>query len=223
MMGSPDNEVGRETNEGPQHEVTIGKALAVGRYEVTNSQYLLFASETNLEAETIQGLGSAKKDHPVVNVSRADAQAYAAWLSAKTGLTYRLPTEAEWEYAARAGGQSPYVTGDSISAENANIGGASGDTLAAGDYAANNFGMFDMAGNVFEWTADCYLPTYENAPSDGTAQTGEENCEGVNRGGSWNTPVGQSGVDFMRVAYRSIDPADTKDKYVGFRIVRDLE
>ncbi len=223
MMGSADDEIGRVANEGPQHEVAIGKALAFGRYEVTNFQYLQFADETKREAESIRQLSSTKEHHPVVKVSRADAQAYAAWLSTKTGLSYRLPTESEWEYAARAGGQARYVTGDSISAEVANIDGAKGDIAEAGDYAANNFGLFDMAGNVFEWTADCYSPTYENATSDGTAQTGEENCEGVNRGGSWRTPIGQEGTDYMRVAYRSIDPADTKDEYVGFRIVRDLE
>ncbi len=223
MMGSPVEEVGREANEGPQHEVTISKTLGFGRHEVTRKQYLSFVTETNREAETLQLLGLDKGDHPVAKVSRADAQAYAAWLSEITGLKYRLPSESEWEHAARAGEQSIFVSSDSISSDDANIDNSKGGTVPVGQYTANNFGLFDMAGNVFEWTADCYLPTYENATSDGTAQTGDENCEGVNRGGSWRTPIGQEGTIFMRIAYRSVDPADTKDEYVGFRIVRDLE
>ena len=222
MMGSADDEVGREANEGPQREVTISKAFAVGRHEVTRDQYFEFLLNSRYPGDKLDLLQIGKGQLPVTNVTRADAQAYAAWLSTKTGLKYRLPSEAEWEYAARAGGQARYVTGDSINKENANINGSNGGTVAVGQYAANNFGLFDMAGNVFEWTSDCYSPNFESAPTDGSAQPGDGNCEGVNRGGSWRTPIGQEGTDYMRIAYRSIDPADTKDEFVGFRIVREF-
>ena len=222
MMGSVDDEAGREANEGPQHEVTISRSIAVGRYEVTRDQYFEFLLNSRYPGDKLDLLQIGKGTLPITNVSRADAQAYAAWLSRKTGLKYRLPTEAEWEHAARAGTQSLYVTGESIGAAVANVDGTKGQPVEVGQYAPNNFGLYDMAGNVFEWTADCYLPSFENAPSDGTAQKGGKNCDGVNRGGSWNTPVGQAGTDYMRVAYRSVDPADTKDKYVGFRIVREF-
>ena len=222
MMGSPDSEKGREANEGPQHEVTIGKSLAFGKHEVTRTQYLHFVTETNRDADTLQLLDLQKGNHPVINVSRADAFAYAEWLSVKTGLKYRIPSESEWEYAARAGEQAPYVSGDSISTANTNYDKSVGNIVDVGSYSGNNFGLFDIAGNVWEWTADCYLPNYDTAPTDGTAQTGDANCEGVNRGGGWSTPSDQD-IDFMRVAFRSNSPADTKDEYVGFRIVRDLE
>ncbi len=221
-MGSSNDETGRDANEGPQHEVTIGKALAFGKHEVTRKQFLNFATETHHEADTLQLLELDKGNHPVVKVSRADAQAYAAWLSQITGLKYRLPSEAEWEYAARAGSQAPYVSGDNITTANANYDKSVGNIVDVGSYAANNFGLFDMAGNVWEWTADCFLLNYDTTPTDGTTQSGDTNCESVSRGGGWSTPNDQE-VEFMRVAYRSYGPADTKDEYVGFRIVRDLE
>ncbi len=221
MMGSTDDETGRVENEGPQHEVNISKTLAIGRFEVTRDEYLEFLSNSEHPGDILDLLQIKNGKLPIANVTRADAQAYATWLSAKTGFNYRLPTEAEWEFAARAGNTSRYVTGDNVGDELANIGGTKGGVVAVGQYAANGFGLFDMAGNVFEWTADCFVPNYDRASTDGSAQSGDDQCEGVNRGGSWNTPNNQT-TDYLRVAFRSVDSADTKDAYVGFRVLREF-
>ena len=198
QMGSPSTETGRYSNEGPVRTVTISKRIAMGRYEVTFDDYDRFADATGRTKPGDSGWGRGSR--PVINVSWNEAKAYAAWLSAQTGKTYRLPSESEWEYAARAGTRTRYSWGDSISCSQARYGlyvdrqvrdGAEcsnrpDGTVPVGSFAANGFGLFDMHGNVQEWVEDCWHDNYEGAPTDGSAwTTGCESASAVVRGGSW--------------------------------------
>ena len=205
LMGSPDDEPGRELNEGPQHAVTIAKAFMLGKYEVTVGEYAEFVADTNYKAsnacpvwnaartktEPAQGTNwrnhpfAVTQRHPVLCISREDTDAYIAWLAAKTSKKYRLPSEAEWEYAARAtvGAQSLCGRGNvadrtlkaeallwpSLTADCED--GVGFGTASVGSYAANTFGLYDMQGNVWEFTQDCYTETYNNAPVDGSIKT----------------------------------------------------
>jgi formylglycine-generating enzyme required for sulfatase activity len=159
---------------------------------------------------------------PVINVTRDDAQRYVAWFSQMTGRTYRLLTEAEWEYAARAGSTTAYYWGDEIGKGNANCNGCGSQwdnkqTSPVGSFEPNPFGLYDMAGNVFQWVQDCYHDSYNGAPTDGLAWTGGDCSRGVGRGGSW----GLEPKD-LRSARRST--YTTGDRYidVGFRVGRKL-
>ena len=176
-MGSP--EVGRGSSEWPVRTVNISKRIAMGRYEVTFADYDCFVAATSGRRPNDHGWGRGSR--PVIDVSHEDAKAYAAWLSAQTGKRYRLPSESEWEYAARAGTRTRYSWGDGITHEDANYGKdeccggwASGrdrwvNTAPVGSFAANAFGLFDMHGNVWEWVEDCLHHNYEGAPTDGRA------------------------------------------------------
>ena len=163
-------------------------------------------------------------DYLLINVSREDAQAYAAWLSAQTGKNYRLPSESEWEYAARAGTTTAYSWGNEIGVNRANCdgcGSAWDDTQTApvGSFAANAFGLFDMHGNVEEWVEDCYDNTYTGAPSDGSARSGcGASVPVVVRGGSWFY-VWQ----FLRSAFRFGYSLSNRGNNLGFRLVQDLD
>ena len=206
-MGSPASEAGRYDREGPRHEVTLRSRFALGRYEVTRGEYAAFVSATgwrssrgcymwdgswNLDDEASwRAPGFAQGDgHPVVCVSWTDAQAYVRWLSEETGKGYRLPSEAEWEYAARGGTTTSRYWGDGSSAQCAHANGADASakrvhsgwpvascddgvvhTASVGSYDANAFGLFDVLGNVWEWTEDCWHGTYAGAPGDGAAWT----------------------------------------------------
>ena len=202
VMGSPADERDRKDNEGPQREVQI-EPFAVGSTEVTFGQYeacqsdgaCLYDPKDDLRVDALWMLS----DRPVMNVSVADAEAYIAWLNSKTnGTPYRLLSEAEWEYAARAGTMTPFSTGEGILSEQANFNGqrsydrkaANGPYLrmptAVGSYPPNAFGLHDMHGNVAEWTADCYRNTYAGLPADGSAMPGEDKCSRVIRGGDFN-------------------------------------
>ena len=166
-MGSPQSEKERQVFEGPQHQVTIGNAIAVGRFEVSFREWDVCAVEGGCGGHIPEDEGWGRGRRPVVNVSWNDAQAYAAWLSSKTGKTYRLLTEAEWEYAARGGTPTPFWWGSSISASQANYDGNStygggrkgkyrGKTVPVGSFASNPFGLYDVHGNVAEWDReDC--------------------------------------------------------------------
>src|SRR5262249_22763223 len=160
---------------------------------------------------------------PVINVTWDDAQRYAAWLSKMTGKLYRLLSEAEWEYAARAGTQTAYSWGDKIGKGNANCDGCGSrwddrQTAPVGSFAANAFGLHDMHGNVFEWVEDCYHDNYDGAPKDGLAWTAGDNCfDRVGRGGSWiNDPPD------LRSAYRFGATSDLPGNHLGFRVGRTL-
>ena len=164
----------------------------MGRYEVTFAEYDRFVSATGRESPDDRGWGRGRR--PVINVNQADAKAYATWLSAQTGKTYRLPSEAEWEYAARARTRTRYSWGDSIGCDQARYGRREGGecsdswdgTVPVGSFEPNAFGLYDMHGNVWEWVADCWHDNYEDAPTDGSAwTTGCDSARAVLRGGSW--------------------------------------
>ena len=228
-MGSPASEEGREDEEGPVHRVTIAQPLAVGKYEVTFAEWDACVSGGGCGGyrppyEGWWGRGR----RPVIHVSWKDAQAYVRWLSEETGETYRLLSEAEWEYVARAGTTTPFHTGATISTEQANYNGkytyGSGrkgkyrkQTVPVGSFPANGFGLHDVHGNVWEWTQDCWHAGYGGAPADGRAWESRE-CSGrVLRGGSWfNSPWNLRSAN--RVGFTSGDRSDV----IGIRVARML-
>ena len=223
QMGSPDREPGRSIREGPVRTVTISRRIAMGRYEVTFADYDRFvAARSGTRQPGDQNWGRGAR--PVMNVNWNEAQAYAAWLSAQTGKTYRLPSEAEWEYAARAGTSTLYSWGDEIGVNRANCNGCRSawentQTAPVGSFAANAFGLYDMHGNVREWVADCYVSNYNGAPSDGSARA-DARCSrtrSVSRGGAWTTtPPG------LRSASRSRTNRRNSFNNLGFRLVQEL-
>ncbi len=216
VMGSPASEVGRQDDEGPQHRVTIPRAFALGKYEVTFSEWkaCLQAGGCN-HRPNHQGWGRSRR--PAINVSWDNAKAYAVWLSQKTGQEYRLPSEAEWEYAARGGTTTAYHFGDSISSKHANYGWNKDKTVRVGNYPANAFGLHDVHGNVWEWVEDCWNHSYRGAPSDGSAWTTGICTSRVARGGSWDI-----NPSFLRAASRDRFNTGFRLLYLGFRIARTL-
>ena len=220
-MGSPSGETGRDSDEGPVRTVTIGKRIAMGRYEVTFAEYDRFVAATS--GRRPNDLGWGRGSRPVIRVSQEDAKAYAIWLSAQTGKTYRLPTEAEWEYAARAGTTTTYSWGNEIGVNRANCDGCGSEwddeqTAPVGSFAPNGFGLFDMHGNVYEWVADCWHGNYEGAPTDGSAWTAScDSSWAVVRGGSW-----LDGPRLLRAANRYWPWPSSRLSFIGFRLVQDL-
>lgn len=218
-MGSPEDEQGRDANEGPQHTVTIARPFAVGKYEVTFEEWDACVSGGGCRKVGDEGWGRGKR--PVINVGWAEAQAYASWLTSKTGQHYRLLTEAEWEYAARAGTASRYYWGDDVGRNNANCNGCDSrwdnkQTAPAGSFPPNAFGLHDMLGNVWEWVADCPHDNYNDAPADGS-EWGDVCKWRALRGGSW------AGVPkTMRAAKRGGLNAGDRYNFIGFRIARAL-
>ena len=217
MMGSPVDEQDRNDSEGPQHRVTIPKPFAVGKYEVTVRQFEEFANETGHRSNEWRDPDFKQSaNHPVVNVSWYDAQTYVYWLSKKTGQNYRLLSEAEWEYVARAGTTTAYHFGRMILGNQANY--ENDGTVEVDSYPANSFGLHDVHGNVWEWVKDCWHWSYNGAPSDGRAWT--INCYKdwrVLRGGSW-----LNNQEDLRSALRGMGDARDRDNGFGFRIARDL-
>ena len=236
-MGSPSSEADRYHDEGPQRTVRIGYKFAVGKYEVTKGQFHKFVLETGykpydvcwsneygkwekIQPTTYRNPGmSQSENHPVICVSWNDAKAYAKWLSGKTGHIYRLLSEAEWEYAARAGTTSAYSFGSTISTSQANHNGDVGKTTPIGQYRANAFGLYDMHGNVLEWVEDCYdTRGFRDAPSNGSAFT---NCSSqyrrVLRGGSW-----YSSPKYLRSASRKYSSKLSASLEYGFRLARHI-
>jgi formylglycine-generating enzyme required for sulfatase activity len=222
LMGSPPDEPERRANESPQHEVRLAEPFAVGAYEVTFDDYDRCCDSTKRERPADNGWGRGNR--PVINVSWNDAQAYCAWLSKETGRTYRLPTEAEWEYACRAGTDTPFHFGARITADQANFdgnytynGSAKGEyrgkTVPVGSFPPNAFGLHDMHGNVWEWCQDAWHGSYDGAPQDGSAWHGGGGVARVVRGGSWNF-----NARLCRAAYRDdFDPRYRFDN-IGFRV-----
>ena len=225
-MGSgPDDDEALD-RERPRHRVRVGR-FALGRYEVTRREYRAFAEATGAD-DSWRDPGFAQDDrHPVVNVSWRDARAYVQWLSRETGERYRLPSEAEWEYAARGGTTTRRHWGDSSSSQCGYANGtvASCDdgmerTAPVGSYAPNAFGLSDVLGNVWEWTDDCWHADYAGEPpDDGRAWTRAGDCgRRVLRGGSWyNLPRS------LRSAARPWNLAGTRDAFTGFRVARTLD
>jgi formylglycine-generating enzyme required for sulfatase activity len=191
LMGSPPHEYGTFGADGPQRQVTIAARFALGRYPVTFEEYDHFCNATRRRPPEDEGWGRGRR--PVINVSWRDAVAYCEWLSKKTDQPCRLPSEAEWEYACRAGTSTRYWIGNEIRRDDANFGGhMRGPTLIAA-YSSNPWGLYDMHGNLWEWTEDIDHSSYAGAPADGSAWTDGEGrvslSKRIVRGGSrkrWN-------------------------------------
>ena len=206
-------------DERPVRRVTL-KAFAISRGEVTFKEYDQFARASGRKLPDDKGWG--RGDRPVINVSWKDAQAYVKWLSKRSGKRYRLPTEAEWEYAARGGSDSTFWWGYKAGKGNANCFdcGTEWDrksTAPVGSFKANGYGLHNTAGNVREWVEDCYHKNYSGAPRDGSAWV-EQGCkERVARGGAYDKPSTS-----MRSTARSSFKPDTQLPDIGFRVARDL-
>ncbi len=246
MMGSPASEKQRDKDEGPRHKVRIPRAFAVGKFEVTKAQFEAFVKDTGHDAGnecyTYKG-GDWKErsgrswrnpgfsqggDHPVACVNWDDAKAYVVWLARKTGKSYRLLSEAEWEYAARAGTTTPFSTGGKITTDQANFDGNytyngsrkgryRGKTVSVGSFAKNAFGLHDLHGNVWEWVEDCWNDSYSSAPSDGSVHTHGDCSLHVLRGGSW-----YYNPWYLRSALRDSFSTVSRISFVGFRVARTL-
>jgi formylglycine-generating enzyme required for sulfatase activity len=223
-MGSPTTEKGRFPQEGPQHTVTIAQPLAVAKLEVTFDEWDTCVAYGECSPDIDDG-GFGRGQQPVINVTWDDARRYVAWLSGITGKPYRLLTEAEYEYAVRAGTQTAYPWGDTIGQGNANCSGCGSrwdhtQPAPAGSFAPNAFGLFDMNGNVWEWVADCFHYNYQQAPTDGSEWTAScpPDHYRVLRGGSW-----LYGPGLLRSANRGRNAPDTRYLTTGFRVARTLE
>lgn len=215
QMGSSS---GQGEDEQPVHAVAV-PAFLLSRYEVTSAQYALFEQSTGRRS----GRGvSAGGDHPAANVSWDDAVAFIDWLNGLGARKYRLPSEAEWEYAARGGSADRYWWGEAYEpgvVNGSGVGGADrwAETAPVASLSPNAYGLYHILGNVWEWTADCYHPDYEGAPDDGSARRGDEACGRVLRGGSWSdTPA------WLRTSTRNWFDRNERFDYVGFRLAADI-
>jgi formylglycine-generating enzyme required for sulfatase activity len=210
------------SDETPIHQVRLARPFAVGRVEVTFAEWDACVADGGCSHKPAdQGWG--RELRPVIDVSWDDVtSAYLPWLSRKAGRAYRLPSEAEWEYAARGGSRSVYAWGEDIGTGRANCDGCGSawdnrQTAPAGSFAPNTFGLHDMHGNVWEWTADCYRNSYAAAPANGSARTSPQCRTYVVRGGGWNDRA-----RYLRSAIRYGDPPTYRGVYVGFRVARGL-
>jgi formylglycine-generating enzyme required for sulfatase activity len=216
-------EMGASNNfrEEPVHEVTIAAPFAIGVREVTFEEWDRCVNDGGCKFRP-GDRGWGRGNRPVINVSWLDARDYAKWLTQKTGQTYRLPTEAEWEYAARGGTPTPYWWGRSVGTRQANCRqcstGESLRTLPVGSYKANPFGLYDTAGNAAEWVEDCWNDSYQGAPTDGSAWTKGQCRLRVLRGGSFD-----SESDYVRSNSRFRYDYDVRYSGNGFRVVRQLQ
>jgi formylglycine-generating enzyme required for sulfatase activity len=247
-MGSPEGEQFRLPNE-KQHRVRIHYPLAMTKYNVTRGEFAHFVAETGYEAKgcNLEGVGGMKwepdgdwrtpgfeqtDDHPVACINFHDATAYAEWLSGRTGQRYRLPSEAEWEHAMRGGTSTAYYWGPIWEPGRANVDGQPGQpggraTTPGGTFPPNPFGLYDMAGNVWVWLADCYNASYDGAPSDGSAWMSGNCAMRMRRSGSWFNIEKAIEGDFrqpgrLRSASRFASIPSLRYSSFGFRLVREL-
>lgn len=233
------------SDESPQHHVSV-RAFALGKYDVTRREYAAFVRATGhlavggcydngnpnskkRGAASWQNPGFSVTDRdPVVCVSWPDARAYVFWLNGKVPRSistpgvgpYRLPSESEWEYAARGGTTTRFWWGDDDGEAAGHAwyqSNSGGQTRPVGSKPPNAFGLYDMAGDVWQWTEDCYSDTYAGAPTDGRAAESGSTCLRVDRGGSWFYPAW-----LLRSATRERNPADYRDAVMGFRVARRL-
>ncbi len=224
MMGSPSHERGRDEDEGPVHEVTMGAPFAVGRYEVTFEEWDACARDRGCprHKDIAKDRGWGRGRRPVIYMSWGDAKRYVRWLAEKTKKPYRLLSESEWEYAARAGTETAYSWGDAIGVNLANCEGCGSrwddsKTAPVGSFGTNAWGLHDMHGNVREWTEDCWNGSYRGAPSDGSAWLSGNCGVRVLRGGAWDLIPA-----VLRAADRDWDATGDRSLYVGFRVARTL-
>jgi sulfatase modifying factor 1 len=251
-QGSARAESGAPSFEKPQHWVIIGRPLAMATNLVTVDEFREFVTATGRDmqgCDTYDGEWEHRPEnswqnpgyiqagaHPVTCVSWTDAEAYAQWLSTKTGRRYRLPSASEWEYAARAGAEAaqPWSANGSDACTNANVADQSAarrypgwqafacndgyvNTSPVGSFKANAWGLNDMLGNVFQWTQDCWHADYTGAPVDGSARTDGDCSQRELRGGSWfSLPA------YVRANYRNHFAADYRTSSVGIRLARDM-
>ena len=256
MMGY-EGGIAEDRYDGPVHEVTIAKPIALGRFEVTVAEIAEFVAATGHQTgtncriwDTEGNIGAVEgkswrdpgyaapplPNHPAGCLSWIDSKAYANWLTEKTGLPYRLATEAEWEYAAQAGSKSVYPWGDDLNGacETANIFDQSSagtrpwnaadcndgqpSVAVVGSLKPNAFGIYDMIGNVYEWAEDCWVIPYGVQPTDGTAYQIDGHCEDrIVRGGAWHS----DGM-YQRPSFRGRDIIDLVSQIFGARVARDL-
>jgi len=221
-QGSPTSEAGRYSDEGPQRRVSVS-AFAIGKTTVTFAEWDACVADGGCNGyRPPEDRGLGRGNLPVINVSWDDAQAYVQWLSRKTGKRYSLPSESQWEYAARAGSTTAYYWGDAIGSGNANCldcGSQWGGKQSApvGSFRPNAFGLYDMAGNVWQWTADCVNDSYKGAPTDGSAWTSGNCGRRVLRGGTaGNHP------ENARSATRHGSTSTGRPGALGFRLARML-
>jgi formylglycine-generating enzyme required for sulfatase activity len=218
LMGSPESEKGG-SDEDPQHEVTIGKPIAVGKFTVTFAEWDACRASGACPEASDSSWGRGNR--PVMNVSWDEAKQYVAWLSRVSGKPYRLLSEAEWEYAARADTTTAYFWGDEIGEGNANCIGCGSEwdgkqTAPVDSFKPNAFGLHDMAGNVWQWVEDC-KGSYKSAPSDGSVNTTDGCSSRVLRGGSWDF-----GPQYLRAAQRLQNDPGYRNINIGFRLARTL-
>jgi formylglycine-generating enzyme required for sulfatase activity len=220
VMGSPPQNGGDE-QELPTHSVAIAKPFAVSKYEVPFKLWDVCVAQGYCDPN-ISDSGYGRGAYPVVNLTWDHAKQYVSWLSRITGKPYRLLSEAEWEYAAHAGTQTQYSWGDDIGKGNANCKGCDRRypmPMLVGSFAANQFGLHDMHGNVWEWVEDCHPQNYEGAPEDGSAWTEGNNCSRREvRGGGW-----EANPKELRATYRYSTDHESRFKELGFRVARDLD
>ena len=229
-MGSPPQESGRLVHEGPQHTVSFAAPFAIGVYEVTFAEWDACVDDGGCNIfPGDEGWG--RDDRPVININLDEMNAYLHWLTTKTGHVYRLPSEAEWEYAARAGTATVYWWGNEADHDYANFGAdeccrgaADGrdvwqdQTAPVGRFPANAFGLHDLHGNVYERVRDCWTPNYVAAPADGSAWL-DGDCRAIGlRGGSWI-----SSPELIRAAERDAFNGYYRANVMGFRVVRELD
>jgi formylglycine-generating enzyme required for sulfatase activity len=220
IMGSPDTEHGRFPNESPPHRVTIARPFAVSKFDVTFDDWDACVSVGG--CPDIHDSNYGRETKPLINASWTRAQNYVAWLSWMTGKPYHLLTEAEWEYVARAGSTAAYSWGDDVGTGHANCIGCGSkwdkvETSPVGSFPPNAFGLYDMAGDVWQWVQECDHPNYNHAPADGSAWTGGDCNEHVARGGSWLAKP-----EHLRSAVRNAYPTDDQHSDLGFRVARVL-
>ena len=229
IMGSAASEPGRYVNEGPTREVTIPDDFAVGVYEVTFREWDACIASGGCNGYRPNDAGWGRGLRPVINLSWQDTQSWLHWLSARTGHDYRLLSEAEWEYVARAGTTRAFYTGDQLTTDQANFdgsrtyngspaGAARNKTLEVGTFPANPFGLYDVYGNAWEWVEDCWNDSYATVPVDASANPGELCPVRALRGGAWyNNPRD------LRSAHRFWFRYDLRYVSFGFRIARTLK
>jgi formylglycine-generating enzyme required for sulfatase activity len=226
-MGSPEDELDRHTREGPQHTVTV-PTFFMGRTPITQAQWRQVAQTPQVNAPLTSNPSRFKgDDRPVEQVSWQDATEFCARLSRDTRREYRLPSEAEWEYACRAGTTTPFHCGETISTDLANYDGKNyeaygqgekgiyrQETTDVGTFRPNPFGLYDMHGNVWEWCQDTWHDSYQNAPVDGSAWETGTSSSRVRRGGSWSYYPRN-----CRSAYRTYNNFGSALDDLGFRVV----
>ncbi len=227
VMGAPEGELASTPAEGPPTDIFISKPFAISTSEVTYKQWDACVADGGCDAYRAPDYGWGRDMQPVVGVSYEDAQSYVRWLSGKTGRVYRLPSEAEWEYAARAGSKTALAWGEGVSTGLANyngvfayrgpVGEARGRPVAVASFPPNAFGLYDMHGNVWEWTADCWAPSHAGASPEGEPRLGSECAQRVIRGGAFTT-----GGWRVRSAHRAGQDPTTRARDIGFRVARDL-